>query len=157
MSIFDSLFKSAREPETEHALVLVGKASGPMLIHGVGIAIESDLEEAGLGPDEAGPTLQAPKMPGLWVWEGTPGWDSGWNREYNVDEGATPYYEGRGKWRRATSDEVAKLAAGKMNELFGPSRWPPKGEEAVDEGVAPASSSEDPQAVPEVRGKDDPT
>lgn len=110
--------------KTEYALVLVTTGRQSWLLHGVGLAIEGDLD-AGLGRDEAGPVGSAPLEPGLWVWEGIPSWRSGWNSEYCVNEGDEPIYEKRGQWRRLTLEELTKLSGGDLDSLFGPPRWPP--------------------------------
>lgn len=116
------------EKRIEQALVLVYENGDNLLVHGVGIAIESDLVEAGLGRDEAGPVGHAPKEPGLWVWEGIPVWRGG---GYYDGDDAEPSYE-NGKWRRPDILEVTNLATGNFNDMFGPSRWPPDKEEEAE-------------------------
>ena len=113
--------QKAEEAKKEHALVFVSTKDEEYLLHGVGVAIEGDLD-AGLDRDEAGPH-GAPAKPGLWVWEGTPFWTDGRNSE-GIDEGSEPIYS-NGAWRRPTDDEMKKFLAGDLIGLWGPSKWPP--------------------------------
>jgi hypothetical protein len=116
----------------EYALVLVTLEKKTWLLHGIGVAVEGDLD-AGLDRDEAGPTSLAPEEPGMWVWEGVPRWISGWNYEHGCDEGAEPDYDG-GTWRRMTEEEQAKFLSGDLAGMWGASRWPP---EVSNETTAP--------------------
>jgi hypothetical protein len=111
------------EDKVEHALVMVHDDKHATLVHGVGIAIEMDLYEAGLGRDEAGPLAHAPDEIGLWVWEGIPTFhpSGSWEQPYESYE---PEYGG-GTWRRPTIAELGLLTNDNIKLLFGPSRWPP--------------------------------
>jgi hypothetical protein len=125
---------TGQEDEIEYAIVMVyghGNNSS-LLLHGVGLAIEFDQEEVGLGRDEAGPTLIAPKELGLWVWAGVPTWKHVGVQDSSGewDESAEPNYEG-GTWRRPTPEEVTLLTNGNLEALFGPSRWPPNEEDSL--------------------------
>lgn len=139
------LFKSGRlsgnaraeEKKIEHALVLVAAKGGTYLLHGVGVAIESDLD-AGLGREEAGPVSSAPKEPGIWVWEGTPTWSYPYNGE-GINEGSEPYYD-KGVWRRMNKTEEMRFLLGALEEMWGPSQWPPPAETPDDETRCHAAS-----------------
>lgn len=105
--------------KVEHALFFCNNENDRcFLLHEVGAVIESDIE-AGLDRDsEAGPWSDLPKEPGLWIWEGIPGWNRFTSYEYG-DEGGEPIYDGRGKSRRPTPEELQLIVEGKMKELWG--------------------------------------
>jgi hypothetical protein len=88
------------------------------LLHAVGPTIESDLEAGLVRDGEAGPWDQTPNEDGLWIWEGIPGWNSGYTFEYG-DEGGEPNYD-TGKVRRPTPEELQLITNGPMEKLFGP-------------------------------------
>jgi hypothetical protein len=111
------------EDVLEFALFFV-KEDKVFLLHAVGLTIESDLD-AGLDREgEAGPWSEIPEEDGLWIWEGVPGWASGYSYEHG-DEGGEPIYDKRGKARRPSEAECKVILNGPLKDLFGPERWPP--------------------------------
>lgn len=110
--------KEKAPPRVEQVLVAVSENGESFVLTGRGGAIESDLDAGMSRLDEAGP-LRTDAAPGLWVWEGIPGWAG------NSDDGYEPDYDGtfrgkpRGEWRRPTPEEWAKIQAGDL-DLFGP-------------------------------------
>lgn len=116
--------EKAEEKRIEFAIVMVHDDKHATLVHGVGLAIEGDLD-ADLGRDEAGPTRLSPSLPGLWVWEGIPLWSASYEGSFGDYSGSEPSYEG-GTWRRPTFEELGHLRDGSIEKLFGPSRWPPE-------------------------------
>lgn len=133
MNIFDDnmspLIKGDEKAEAakvEYALFLVA-GKDVHLLHAVGLHIEGDLDAGLVRDGEAGPWTEIPKEDGLWVWEGTPGWYDG-GRGYEDYDGGEPIYTKRGQARRPSEAEVKVLVNGPIDELFGPSRWPPGAE-----------------------------
>ena len=122
------LFKhEEEETKVEHALFFVN-GEHVFLLHAVGVYIEGDLDAGLVREGEAGPWAEIPKQDGLWIWEGTPGWYRSSNPEY--DDGGEPSYEKRGTARRPSEAECKIILNGPIDELFGPSRWPPSSEES---------------------------
>lgn len=110
--------EKAEEKKVEKAFFFVN-GEHVYLMHEVGANIEADVEALGGGREaEAGPWTEIPKEDGLWIWEGIPGWHSGWNPE-GYDEGGEPIYEGRGKARRPLPDEVTIILNGPIEKLWG--------------------------------------
>lgn len=112
--------EAAEAKMVEHALYFV-RGELCLLLHEVGPNIEADLEGCGGRESEAGPWSEIPKEDGLWVWEGTPGWSDGRNWE-GIDEGGDPIYEGRGKARRPTLEELGIITQGPIEKLWGKSQ-----------------------------------
>ena len=108
------------EDAVERALFLV-TGDRTLLIHAAGWWIEDDIEQGLDRNGEAGPWSQIPKEEGLWIWEGVPHYHRSFNYE-GIDEGGEPVYDGRGKARRPTDDEMKLIKEGPMEKLFGPSR-----------------------------------
>jgi hypothetical protein len=116
----DHVTTRSEEELVERALFFVaGKTT--LLVHGVGWWVEDDVEQSLDRNGEAGPWAEIPKEDGLWIWEGTPHYHRSITYE-GVDEGGEPIYEGRGKTRRPTDDEMKLIKEGPMEKLFGPSK-----------------------------------
>lgn len=106
------------EKKVEKALFFV-VGDRATLLHEAGACIEADIEGCCGRESEAGPWDDLPEGEGLWIWEGIPGWSSGYTFEHG-DEGGEPIYKGRGKARRPTVAELAIISIGPISELFGP-------------------------------------
>lgn len=119
MSLFDNLSLTLREEHSNDYYghdaskaslgLVVSNGHDGLLLYYVGGYLALEVEEYGftqlddLGLDDC--------PPGIWVWEGTYVWSSGYNHSMGIDEGgdASPV----GKFRPPTEDEWLAIHSGK--------------------------------------------